>query len=134
MARFSVLSKFMNFSVTQLSGHLQTDIKLMDGHDVILGTPEQMDQVSRRWRNRESVQQTGLLIMDNTHLLDHCTLEVVASRFRYMSSQMQEPVRILAFAYSVANYKDIAEWLGVHANHAFNFSPLINPRQMDTHF
>ncbi len=101
---------------------------------MVLSTPEHMDQLSRRWRSRESVQQTGLLVLDNAHLLDHCTLEVVASRFRYMSSQMQEPVRILAFAYSVANYKDLAEWLGVHTNHAFNFSPKINPRQMDFQF
>lgn len=52
---FSILGKYMKLKVTKLTGNLQVDIKLMEQNDIILGEAEEVDQVSRRWRNRKSI-------------------------------------------------------------------------------
>lgn len=71
--------------------------------------------------------QVKLLIVDELHLLDSDVgpiLEAVVSRMRYISVQLQ-PIRIVAMAASLANAKDVAEWIGVTSSGLFNFSPKV---------
>jgi replicative superfamily II helicase len=42
---------------------------------------------------------------------------------RYISSQLERPIRILALATSLANAKDIGEWIGATSHGLFNFPP-----------
>ena len=42
---------------------------------------------------------------------------------RYISSQLERPIRILALSTSLANAKDMGEWIGATSHGMFNFPP-----------
>ena len=42
---------------------------------------------------------------------------------RYISVQLEAPIRIVGLAASLANAKDVAEWIGAPAGGLFNFHP-----------
>lgn len=54
-------------------------------------------------------------------------LEVICSRMRYMSSQLDSPVRIVALSSSLTNAKDVGAWLGCSSSAIFNFLPTTRP-------
>jgi len=58
-------------------------------------------------------------------------MEVITSRMRYIASQLEKRVRIIALGTSVANYKDIAEWIGASHSFTFNFHPNVRPVPLD---
>jgi pre-mRNA-splicing helicase BRR2 len=60
-------------------------------------------------------------VADDLHLVGEpgAILEVVMSRMRMISMECQ--FRIVGLSLSVADYKEMAEWLG--ARHVFNFAP-----------
>lgn len=60
-------------------------------------------------------------------------LEVVCSRMRYMSSQIERKVRIVALSSSVANAKDLGQWLGASTHGLFNFHPNVRPVPLELH-
>ncbi len=49
--------------------------------------------------------------------------QVVTSRMRYISSQLEQPIRIVALSASLANAKDMGEWIGATSHGLFNFPP-----------
>lgn len=49
--------------------------------------------------------------------------QIVTSRMRYVSSQLERPIRIVALATSLANSKDLGEWIGATSHGLFNFPP-----------
>lgn len=53
-------------------------------------------------------------------------MEVIISRMRMIS--MEIPFRIVGLSLSVADYKEMSEWLG--SKHTFNFSPIIRPKNI----
>ena len=98
------------------------------------------------------------------HLLIHClstfvsfilqpVLEVVCSRMRYISSQIEKKIRIVALSSSVANAKvslvhtciypthftlflslqDLGQWLGAGTHSFFNFHPNVRPVPLELH-
>ena len=95
------------------------------------------------------MQKVKLFIADALHLIGGAhgaTIEVACSRMRYISVQKQReeeeddeegtkkdgkksapPIRILGLSASVANAKDLAEWLGVNSKRQFNFAPSARP-------
>lgn len=82
--------------------------------------------ISRRWRQRKNVQNIGLLIADEVQLVGGDvgpTYEVVISRTRYVSAQTEIKTRIVACGVSLANARDLGEWMGVPSHAIFNFSP-----------
>lgn len=98
--------------------------------DVCVSTAQRWDVVSRRWRQRKLVQQVRLYIFDQMQLLggeDGPTLEVVVSRARYISAQLDRPTRIVALSASLANARTVAEWIGAPSTAAFNFHPNVRP-------
>jgi len=118
--------KTMGYKVSELVGETTSDVKTLEDSHVIITTPEKWDLISRRWKTRKSVQEVRLFVVDELHLLDSDvgpTLEAVVSRMRYISVQVQQPIRIVALAASLANAKDVAEWIGAGSNGLFNFSP-----------
>jgi hypothetical protein len=52
---------------------------------------------------------------------------------RYMSSQMEKSVRIVALSSSMSNARDCAQWLGCSNSATFNFHPNVRPVPLDLH-
>lgn len=50
-------------------------------------------------------------------------LEVVTSRMRLIASQVPDPIRIVGLCTSLANAKDLGEWIGASSHSLFNFPP-----------
>lgn len=56
-------------SVLELTGDFTPDINALTKADVLITTPEKWDGISRNWQNRSYVQNVGLIIIDEIHLL-----------------------------------------------------------------
>ena len=124
--RFSALG----VNVVRLSGESAADVKLLAQGDVVVASAVEWDQLSRRWRQRKHVQQVGLYLVDDLHLIggsEGPALEVVVSRARYVASQLERPVRIVAMSASLANARDLSDWMGVTPTRLFNFRPDARP-------
>ena len=131
-SRFSELG----LKVVILTGETGTDLKLLAKGNIIISTPEKWDVLSRRWKQRRNVQNIQLFIVDELQLLggeNGPVLEIVCSRMRYISSQLEKPIRILALSSSLANCKDVSQWLGCSTNCTFNFHPNVRPVPLELH-
>jgi len=123
-------------TVEMLTGETATDLKLLDKSSVVVSTPQRWDMLSRRWKQRKGVQNVSLLIVDEMHLIGGEVgpiLEVVISRMRYISSQMESRCRIVALSTSLANAKDLAEWIGCSSHGIFNFHSNVRPVPLEIH-
>ncbi len=123
--------KFLNIPVVLLTGQSMIDLKLMEheGGKIVVATAEHWDILSRRWKQRKQVQDVSLLVADEVQLIAESgsVLEVVVSRMRYMSSQLEKNIRIIGLGTSIADSKDVAEWLGVKGPLNYNFQPVVRP-------
>ena len=102
-----------------LTGETGTDLKLLAKGNIIISSPEKWDVLSRRWKQRRNVQNVQLFIVDELQLLggeNGPVLEIVCSGMRYISSQLDSPVRVVALASSLANCRDVSQWLGCSTN------------------
>lgn len=127
-------TRFGDRTVVKLTGDTALDLGLLEAGNVIVATAVHWDALSRKWKQRKSVQNVALYIADELHLIggpEGPTLEVVLSRARYIASQLERRVRIVALASSLANAKDIGDWLGITSHHVFNFSPDVRPVPID---
>jgi pre-mRNA-splicing helicase BRR2 len=130
--------------IVALTGETSADLRLLEKGDVIVCTPTQVstgghwvhsctysahvqwDVVSRRWRQRKNVQTIGLVIADEIQTIGGYsgqTYEVIISRTRYVSAQTEIKTRIVACGVSLANARDLGEWIGAPSHAIFNFSP-----------
>ncbi|KAI5746607.1 hypothetical protein M8J77_005420 [Diaphorina citri] len=122
--------------VVQLTGETGTDLKLLAKGQIVITTAEKWDVLSRRWKQRKNVQNISLFIVDDLQLIggeDGPVLEVVCSRMRYISSQIEKQIRVVALTASLADAKDVAQWLGCNANATFNFHPSVRPIPLELH-
>ncbi|CAH8538749.1 unnamed protein product [Schistosoma rodhaini] len=116
--------------VVRLTGETSVDLKLLARGNIIVTTAEHWDVLSRRWKQRKNVQNVNLFIADNLHLVGSeggSVLEVVCSRMRYISSQVDNPIRIIGLSHSLTNGRDIASWLGCTSGATYNFPPATRP-------
>jgi pre-mRNA-splicing helicase BRR2 len=70
-------------------------------------TPDKWDLISRRWRRKKVLQQVRLVIADELQLLESeagPAMEVCVSRMRYISAQLQHPIRIVGLAASLGGF------------------------------
>uniref|UniRef100_A0A672S7A1 BRR2 homolog n=1 Tax=Sinocyclocheilus grahami TaxID=75366 RepID=A0A672S7A1_SINGR len=126
----------LNKKVVLLTGETSTDLKLLGKGDIIVSTPDKWDILSRRWKQRKNVQNISLFIVDEIHLIggdNGPVLEVICSRMRYISSQIERPIRIVALSSSLSNAKDVAHWLGCSTTATFNFHPNVRPVPLELH-
>eukprot|EP00794_Sanderia_malayensis_P005235 gene5235-5896_t len=117
-------------NVVMLTGETSADLKLLSKGNIVISTPDKWDVLSRRWKQRKNVQNVALFILDEAHLIggeSGPVMEVICSRMRYISSQIERNIRIVALSSSLANAKDVAQWLGVSTNNLFNFPPNVRP-------
>ncbi|KAE8717867.1 SNRNP200 protein [Hibiscus syriacus] len=128
--------KGLGMRVVELTGELTLDLKLLERGHVIISTPEKWDALSRCWKQRKYVQQVSLVIVDELHLIGSQggpVLEVIVSRMRYVSCQVEKKIRIVALSTSLANAKDLGEWIGVGSHGLFNFPPGVRPVPIEIH-
>lgn len=105
----------------------------MQRGDIVISSAENWDNISRRWKQRKNVQAVKLFIVDDLHMVGGTNgpvLEVVCSRMRMMSTQLEPKLRIVALSVSLSNARDVAEWLGCK-NTMFNFPPTARPVKLD---
>lgn len=122
--------------VVLLTGETGTDLKLLAKGNIVISTPEKWDVLSRRWKQRKNVQNINLFIVDELHLIGGevgPVLEVICSRMRYISSQLERNIRIVALSSSLSNAKDISQWLGCPTSAFFNFHPNVRPVPLELH-
>lgn len=123
--------------VVQLTGDITSDLKLLEAGDIVIASAPHWDCTSRRWRQRKQVQNVALYIIGELHLIggsDGPTLEVVVSRIRFAASQLEKQVRIVGLSSSLANAKDVGDWMGVPSHAVYNFSPDCRPVPLEIHF
>ncbi|CDY31853.1 BnaC07g15030D [Brassica napus] len=129
--------KGLGLRVVELTGETALDLKLLEKSQIIISTPEKWDALSRRWKQRKYVQQVSLFIVDELHLIGEgqggTVLEVIVSRMRYISSQGDNKIRIVALSTSLANAKDLGEWIGASSHGLFNFPPGVRPVPLEIH-
>ncbi|CAK9317814.1 unnamed protein product [Citrullus colocynthis] len=122
--------KGLGIHVVELTGETTTDLKLLKKGQIIISTAEKWDALSRRWKQQKHVQQVSLFIIDEVHLVGGqggSVLEVIVSRMRYIASQIENNIRIVALSTSLANAKDIGDWIGATSHGLFNFAPDVRP-------
>ncbi|KAF5201016.1 Dexh-box atp-dependent rna helicase dexh12, partial [Thalictrum thalictroides] len=122
--------KGLGMRVVELTGETATDLKLLEKGQVIISTPEKWDALSRRWKQRKYVQEVNLFIIDELHLIGGQggpILEVIVSRMRYIASQTNNMIRMVALSTSLANAKDLGDWIGATSHGLFNFPPGVRP-------
>jgi|AntRauTorckE5430_2_1112549.scaffolds.fasta_scaffold00836_2 pre-mRNA-splicing helicase BRR2 len=128
--------------VVKLTGETASDLRLLSQAKIVVCNVSQWDSISRRWRQRKSVQAVSLFIMDDMQFLGGeggPTMEIVISRMRYLGSQKKErdenaQLRIVGLSASLANAREVAEWMGVSNKSLFNFSPKVRPIPLEIYF
>jgi antiviral helicase SLH1 len=111
-------------TLVELTGDTTPDSAAVRYANVIITTPEKWDSISRNWKYRKYVQQVGLIIMDEIHLLGGDRgpiLEVIVSRMNFIAVTKKEDVRIIGMSTAIANAQDLAGWLGVTETGLYNF-------------
>ncbi|PKI35753.1 hypothetical protein CRG98_043911 [Punica granatum] len=126
----------LGMRMVELTGESTTDLKLLDKAQIIISTPDKWDALTRRWRQRKQVQEVSLFIVDELHLIGGQggpVLEVVVSRMRYIAAHVENKIRMVALSTSLANAKDLGEWIGATAHGLFNFPPNVRPAPLEIH-
>lgn len=113
--------------VSKLTGSLSTDLKLLSSSHLTLATPEQFDYISKRWRQRKVIRSIDLFIGDDAHMIGDgisgVSYEIIFSRMRLISTQVDHPIRLAAFSHPITNARDFGEWIGCSKQNIYNFSP-----------
>ncbi|KAI8036698.1 hypothetical protein M5D96_010499 [Drosophila gunungcola] len=126
----------LDIKVVKLTGETGTDLKLIAKGQLVITTADKWDVLSRRWKQRKNVQLVNLFIVDELQLVggeDGPVLEIVCSRMRYISSQIEKQIRIVALSASLTDARDVAQWLGCNPNATFNFHPSVRPIPLELH-
>ena len=126
----ATFEQLLGMTVVELTGETATDLKLLEKGNIICSTPEKWDMLSRRWKQRKNVQNVDLFIIDELHLIGGAKgpiIEVIVSRMRYMSSKVERPIRLVGLCTSVANARDLGEWIEVTSHSLFSFPPSVRP-------
>ncbi|KAF3762397.1 hypothetical protein M406DRAFT_63315 [Cryphonectria parasitica EP155] len=122
--------------IVKLTGETAADLKLLEQGDLILATPIQWDVLSRQWKRRKNVQAVELFIADELQLLGGSTgyvYETIVSRMHYIRTQTEKSMRIVGLGVSLANARDVGEWIDAKKHDIYNFSPHVRPIPLELH-
>ncbi|CAD7931404.1 unnamed protein product [Amoebophrya sp. A25] len=121
----------LGVAVAKLTGEVAADLRIIQNSNLVITTPEKFDMVSRRHKAKKGqvIQELDLLLCDELHLLEDPEAgpiyEAVVSRMRFVTMQTGGSLRIVGFAASLANAKDVTEWIGASFATMYNFSPSV---------
>ena len=112
------LTSSLGLVVVELTGDVTPDLAIIKKANVIITTPEKWDGITRGWQEqqRQYVQQVGLLIIDEIHLLGvdrGPVLEVIVSRMRFIAEQTNHHIRFVGLSTALANPHDLGSWMGI---------------------
>ncbi|KAF5297298.1 hypothetical protein FQA39_LY12137 [Lamprigera yunnana] len=127
---------YLGKKVTEITGDVTPTIQELKSADIIITTPEKWDGLSRGWQNRKYIQDIGLIIIDEIHLLGEDrgpVLEVIVSRINFISCQTGAKPRIIGLSTAMANAGNLANWLGITEVGLYNFQPSVRPVPLDVH-
>ncbi|XP_015598741.1 activating signal cointegrator 1 complex subunit 3 [Cephus cinctus] len=130
------LQETLGKNVVELTGDVSPDIRAIASASVIVTTPEKWDGISRSWQTRNYVQDVGLIIIDEIHLLGENrgpVLEVIVSRTNFIASHTTRTLRIVGLSTALANAVDLANWLGIDQMGLYNFRPSVRPVPLEVH-
>jgi pre-mRNA-splicing helicase BRR2 len=115
---------------------LTKDAQVLATADLIVTTAQAWDVLSRKWNKRKGFSDVKLLVIDNLHLLTEggSTLEVVISRMRFISSETNGGCRLICLSSSLADFREVAEWIGAPPENTFNFHPSVRPNSVEVVF
>lgn len=123
--------------ISKLSNELTSNLKVLAESHLVLATPQQFDVISRRWKQRRNIQAIELFIADDVQTLGNgaegCVYETIISRMRFMSTQLDSDLRVVALGTSLANGRDIGEWIGAEKTNIFNFASKDRIRPLEIH-
>ncbi|KAL3423556.1 Pre-mRNA-splicing factor brr2 [Phlyctema vagabunda] len=122
--------------IVKLTGETTADLKILERGDLILATPSQWDVLSRQWQRRKNIQNIQLFLADELHMLGGqagFVYEIIVSRMHYIRSQTQLPLRIVGLSVSLANARDIGEWIDAKKHNIYNFSPHVRSVPLELH-
>lgn len=122
--------------IVKLTGETTADLKVLEKGDLILATPTQWDVLSRQWQRRKNVQTVQLFIADELHLLggqNGYLYEIVVSRMHYIALQTDNNMRLIGLSVSLANARDLGEWVGATKHSIYNFSPHVRAVPLELH-
>jgi pre-mRNA-splicing helicase BRR2 len=127
-----------NGKLVRLTGEVAPDLKLLASGRIVVCSIKIWDMLSRRWRQRKAVQAISLIIFDELHFLGGDmgpTMEIVISRMRYIGGQKNsQSMRIVGLSASLANAREVGDWMGVSSKSLFNFSPKVRPLPLEIYF
>ncbi|EEB07212.1 U5 snRNP complex subunit Brr2 [Schizosaccharomyces japonicus yFS275] len=132
-AEWKPLFEKLGKAVLKLTGERSRDLRSLQVADLILATPAQWDVFSKRWRQTRVLHNIDLFICDELQMLGGLggpTYETCVLRVRYMAAQMEKHIRIIGLAVSLANARDLGEWLGASPQNIYNFSPKDRPNPL----
>lgn len=127
----------LGVTVSRLTGQLTSDLTILGRSNLVLATSDQWEAVSRRWKTRKAVQQVKLIIADYIQMINDSvvgsSMEVAISRSRFVTAALKLDTRIVALGTTLANARDMADWLGVTKplSHMFNFHSNIRKVPLD---
>ncbi|KAK4192708.1 putative pre-mRNA-splicing factor [Podospora australis] len=122
--------------IVKLTGETTSDLKLLEQGDLILATPLQWDVLSRQWKRRKNVSTVELFIADELHMIGGqmgYIYEIIVSRMHSIRTQTELPLRIVGLSVSLANARDVGEWIDAKKHDIYNFSPHVRPVPLELH-
>lgn len=128
-------SKVLKLNIVELTGESTPETEELYRADIFIVTPEKWDSISRGWQYRSYVQEVGLVVIDEIHLLGverGAVLEVLVSRMRFIAAQKyrdllnkfkengqvvnmkeHDSIRFVGLSTALSNARDLADWLGI---------------------
>ena len=125
--RFKTWSNlFKNKTVVHLTGmDLDQDLQQLQDCNIAICSTKVWEVTSRRWRqkSKQVLTELSLIVADDLHFLDS-DLELILSRYRYLSTQLSRHIRIVALSSPITNAEDVSSWLDAKY---LNLSPSTRP-------
>jgi pre-mRNA-splicing helicase BRR2 len=114
LEQWKSFSFFGGKKVCLLTGNQKKDFLLLEQSDLILSNPAHFDVVSRRWKARKGFGQIRLFIADEIQQIGEqgSVYEVVVSRMRFVSNQLENQIQILALGGCISDHRELAQWVG----------------------
>ncbi|CAK7199611.1 Pre-mRNA-splicing helicase BRR2 [Sporothrix eucalyptigena] len=129
--------------VVKLTGEATNDLKLLQKGDLILATHSQWDTLARRWQRQKLVQSVRLFIADDLHMVGSAAAlgyqyEMLVSRMAHIRENLPAKnglpqLRIVGLSVSLANVREMGNWIGASKHDIYNFSPQVRPVPLELH-
>lgn len=123
--------------ISKFTNELGVNLRILAESHLVLSTPQQFDNVSRRWKQRKNVQSIELYIIDDAQMVGNgqegAVYETIIARMRFMSKQFDREARFVVLSTSLADGREFGEWIGASKEDIFNFASRERVRPLEIH-